>query len=362
MNILLAGDWHSQVHEEPAYRALLSLGHQVSCFAWHGYFSTASTGRPTALWRRLQYKYLLGPCFSRLNADFVRTADTQRPELVFIYRGTHILPASIREIRQRVPGVTVVGYNNDDPFAPDQPRWLWRHFLGCLPEYDAALAYRHHNLPELTRHGAKQVYLLRSWFVPEFNHPVTLSAEESPRFDSDVVFAGHYEDDGRLQLLEQVAKQGFKLKLFGPPGWESAIERSRWLKALAPVRPVWGEDYNKALCGAKVALCFLSRLNRDTYTRRCFEIPATGTLMLSEYSEDLSSLFEEGQEADYFRSAEELITKLHLYLGDDSRRRAVASAGLARVWRDGHDVRSRMATLLDWLAAQNLLKQSHAGQ
>ena len=361
MNILLVGDWHSRVHEEPALRALESLGHRVSRFAWHGYFSSDGAGPVAALWRRFQYKYLLGPRVRRLNADFVAQAVKQQPDLVFIYRGTHILPASLRELRRRLPGVTVVGYNNDDPFAPDQPRWLWRHFLGCLPLYDAALAYRHHNLADFTRHGAKRTYLLRSWFVPEFNHPVQLSGDEIARFGSDVVFAGHFEGDGRLQLLEDVVKQGYKLKLFGPPGWEDPIARSPWLKTLSPVKPVWGEDYNKALCGAKVALCFFSRLNRDTYTRRCFEIPATGTLMLSEHSDDLASLFAEGREADYFRSAGELMAKLRLYLNDDAKRREVAAAGLARVRRDGHDVRSRLAALLHWLTEAGLLKGTHAG-
>lgn len=350
MKILLAGDWHSRVHEEPAFLALRCLGHEVERFAWHAYFATEGRSPISRLGRRLQNKYLLGPQFVRLNADLIAQAAAMQPELIFIYRGTHITPATIRALRRRIPDATIAGYNNDDPFAPLQPRWLWRHFVASLPEYHAALAYRQHNVEEFRRHGAKRVRLLRSWFVPEFNHPVQLSEDDRSRYASDVVFVGHYEDDGRLQMLEELARSGLRLRLFGPPGWDSHVAGSRWLSGFAPVKPVWGEDYNKALCGARLALCFFSKLNRDTYTRRCFEIPAAGTLLLSEYSDDLASLFKEGYEADYFRSPKELLSKVRMYLQDPGRRDAVAAAGLARVHADGHDVKSRLRDVLLWLA------------
>jgi spore maturation protein CgeB len=252
-------------------------------------------------------------------------------------------------IKRAVPSVTCVGYNNDDPFAPGQPSWLWRHFLASLPAYDLVLAYRHHNVTDFLKAGAKQVRLLRSWFVPERNHPVALSAGEQARFGCDVVFVGHYEPDQRLGYLEEVVKQGLSLKLYGPGyDWDPVIARSPWLTHLRPVRLVWGEEYNQALCGAKVALCFFSKLNRDTYTRRCFEIPATGTLMLAEYSDDLASLYREGQEADFFRSKEELVSKLQYYVKDQGRRESVALAGRRRVLADGHDVLSRMKDVLRW--------------
>ena len=346
----MAGDWHSRVHEEPAFLALKNLGHEVGRFAWHGYFTADDRSLLSNLSRRLQNKYLWGPRFARLNADLIEQAATMQPELIFVYRGTHITPATIRTLRNRIPGVVIAGYNNDDPFAPRQPRWLWRHFVACLPEYDAALAYRQHNLTDFSRHGARRIRLLRSWFVPEFNHPAQLSESDHSRFASEVVFVGHYEDDGRLQMLEELVKNNMALRLFGPPGWDAHVLRSQWLSDLAPVKPVWGEDYNKALCGARIALCFFSKLNRDTYTRRCFEIPAAGTLLLSEYSDDLASLFKEGHEADYFRSPEELLAKVRLNLQDSARRDAVAAAGLARVHADGHDVKSRMRDMLHWLA------------
>jgi hypothetical protein len=364
LKILLAGDWHSELHEEAVCRAFTALGHPVYRFPWHAYFTprgglTASLAAVERVIRKFQNRYLVGPLISRLNGDLVLAARQARPDLVFVYRGTHVTPATLRRIRAAAPGVTIVGYNNDDPFGPGQPHSLWRHFMACLPVYDAVLAYRHHNLEEFLRHGARRVHLLRSWFMPERNHPVTLSDEERERFACDVVFVGHYEDDGRLECLEEVARRGFSLRLFGPGyDWDPVLAKSHWLGAQRPMRPVWGEDYNKALCGARVALCFFSRLNRDTYTRRCFEIPATGTLMLSEYSDDAASLFATGREADFFRDKHELAAKLGSYLADDALRGSVAAAGMKRVWADGHDVTSRMRDLLEWIAAMRAERAS----
>ncbi len=364
MKILIAGDWRSELHEQPVFQALLNLGHDVHRFAWHTYFDASGrAGRLRPLFARLQNKYLFGPLVRRLNVELLQQSAFIAPELLFIYRGTHICAATIRAIRSRLPGVIIVGYNNDDPFAPDQPRWLWRHFFACLKEYDVALAYRQHNLEDFRRHGARRTYLLRSWFVPQRNHPVVTPEREKEAFNSEVVFVGHYENDGRLELLEAVVGAGHRLRLFGPGyDWDPVLAGSKALRDLRPVKLVWGEDYNKALCGSKVALCFFSRLNRDTYTRRCFEIPATGTMMLSEYSSDLASMFAEGREAEFFRSKEEMLSKLHLYLEDDSLRRSVAEGGMARVHADGHDVQSRMSNFLNWLHASSTEKSGrHAG-
>jgi spore maturation protein CgeB len=211
------------------------------------------------------------------------------------------------------------------------------------------LAYRHHNVTDFIRAGAKRVRLLRSWFVPERNHPVTLSREDQERFGCDVAFVGHNEPDERVEYLEEVVRQGFSLRLYGPGyDWDPVISKSSWLRHLTPVRLVWGEEYNKALCGAKVTLCFLSKLNRDTYTRRCFEIPATKTFLMAEYSDDLASIYKEGAEAEFFRSKQELVTKLRTYIDNAEWRASVALAGYDRVIADSHDVVSRMRQVLEW--------------
>jgi spore maturation protein CgeB len=351
MKVLVVGDWHSELHEHAISESLIKLGHEIIRFQWHGYFKT--DGNSTIFHRLLlkaQNKYLYGPVLSKINCDLIKLTKTEKPDAVFIYRGTHIFPETLRTLRHCCPDTVLVGYNNDDPFSPRYPRWVWRHYLGGVPVYDLVLAYRQHNIVELRKVGAKRTELLRSWFIPERNYPLQLSEKEYASFGCDVVFVGHYEDDGRLQYLEEVVRRGWKLRMFGPGyEWDSVLSKSSLLAGLAPVRLVWGEEYNRALCGARVALCFFSKLNRDSYTRRCFEIPACKTVLMSEYSDDLASLYEADQEAIFFTGVSEMGDKLDALLDKPESCRAIAARGLLRVWEGRHDVVSRMEDVLGWI-------------
>lgn len=346
MKILVVGDGHSKIHEVAVTRALEEMGHAVRSYYWQG---RLASGNPLLrLFRKAQNKFIVGPAVGRINRDLLAAAREFEPEFVFVYRGTHIRRRTVERLRA-LPGRPVVaGYNNDDPFAPGHPGYLWRTFLRAVPAYDIVYAYRHHNLPQFEAAGARRVGLLRSWYLPWMNRPVELGPAERAEFESDVVFIGHFEDDGRAACLEEIVRRGWRLRLFGPPEtWRQAVAASRELSSLPPVRMVWGDDYNRALCGAKLALCFLSKLNRDTYTRRCFEIPATGTLLLSEYTDDLAGLFAEGSEALYFRDPGELMAAVERCLGDDGERRAIARAGQAKVAAAGHDIHARLRRVLE---------------
>jgi len=349
MRVLVVGDWHSHLHEEAVYQALKQLGHEVNKFSWHQYFeSSGIIGQILGPYLKAQNKYMLGPVVNKLNRDLVNQVELQQPEMVFIYRGTHIYPSTLSKLGKVVPNAVLVGYNNDDPFAPDYPKWKWRHFLSSIQKYDLLLAYRHHNLEDFKQAGANRVELLRSWFISERNFPVELTAEEKRLFACDVVFVGHYEDDGRLEYLEEIVRNGWSLRIFGPGyEWDDVLRRSNILKQYAPVRLVWGNDYNLALCGASIALCFLSKLNRDTYTRRCFEIPASKTVLVSEYSDDLSCLFTDDKEAVFFSDLKQMRDRIEVLLADKLKMKNIAEAGYKRVIDDGHDNVSRMKYVMN---------------
>lgn len=350
MKLLLAGDWHSELHEKVLSEALKALGHQVVDFKWHKYFTTEGLGWLARASLRAQNKFLNGPQVKKLNQDLLNLISENGFDAVFVYRGSHLYPETLARAKALSPDAIFIGYNNDDPFSNAYPFWLWRHFVKSIPLYDLVLAYRKVNVHEFRRSGAKRVELFRSWYVPSRNRPVDLTDSERQDFGCDVVFVGHLENDGRLECIDRLVAAGIDMRLFGPPyEWVAPLRRAGMEHLASKVKLVWGKDYNLALAGAKIALCFLSKMNRDTYTRRCFEIPASGTLLLAERTPDLETLFTEGVEAVFFDSEEDLINKVESLLLDPSVIERISQAGLARVERDKHDVVSRAELLLSWI-------------
>ena len=355
LKIILVGDWHSELHEAPVEKSIKSLGHKVVCFKWYKYFQSLDGRRN--IFQKFQNKYLFGPTIRKINNDLINFVSSEKPCTLFIYRGTHIYPKTLKEIKKRNPNILIVGYNNDDPFSSSYPKWVWRHFVKSLTHYDIMFAYRHKNLKEFREAGARNVYLLRPWFIPERNHPAPEGSQSHLGFKCDVTFIGHYEDDGRLEVLEEVVKRGWKLKLYGPGyEWDDVIGRSHYLKHLAPVSLVWGKEYNDALCNTKIALCFLSKINNDTYTRRCFEIPACGTVLMSERTSDLLDLYSEDEEAVFFEGLHDFGKKLDRFLANPEQLNKIGKNGLRRVWQDGHDIETRMKFLISKIENEKKVK------
>lgn len=344
MKVLLAGGYRYSIYEEACAGALESLGTEVARFSWSRHFAGLA-GRVEQrlvlpLWRTLQFE-----------RDLLAEAALSRPDVVWVWRGTQVRPQLLRRLKQET-GALLVCHNNDDPFSPHYDRLAgplrpnpWRLFLRSIPEYDIHFAFRPANIAEYHAHGARQVELLPPYFVRGLHRPVDLSDAEREQYGCDLVFVGHYEDDGRAACLRALAERGHRLRLFGS-GWPAAAVREIYGDD-RPVRPALGEDYVKALCGARLCLSFLSRLNRDTYTRRSFEIPACGQAMVSERTPDLQALFREGEEAAYFSGPEELVEAAAGLLADDAKRRAMGRAARRRCQEQGFDAHGRMRRWLE---------------
>ncbi len=343
MKILLAGTYAYEMYEEACVQALQNLGHSVTRFSWTKYFESL-TGR-------CERKYALaGPYTRQLNRQLLACVLRERPEVLFVWRGTNILPDTLERIR-REAGTFLVSFNNDDPFnslhGSLHLRRQWTLFTRTIPYYDLHFVYRPVNVEDFKSAGARRVEILPPYFIPLRDRPVQLTDDERQHYGCDFVFVGHYEPDGRWESLMDLCRRGFSVKLFGT-GWERVIKKNG-MREFGNVYPVRNDDYAKALCGAKVALAFFSKLNRDVYTRRTFEIPATGTAMLSEYSREAAELYAEGKEALFFRSPDELLKKAQWLMEHDNERRELADAGRMRCMMSGYDVVSRMRQMMNAL-------------
>ena len=185
------------------------------------------------------------------------------------------------------------------------------------------------------------------YFLPWQNEPIELNTQDKNKYNCDIVFIGHYEPDLRVDYLKALVNLGIKVKLFGSnKQWTKKVLGKNLYQYFHPINHAEGEDYNKALNGAKICLAFLSKLNRDTYTRRCFEIPASRSLMLAERTESLQNLYKEDYEACYFSNIDELLLKVKWLLSNVKLRNDIALNGYNRVHNDKHDVKNRALELI----------------
>lgn len=349
MKILVVADGiGEEIYDQAFYNAFQNLGHEVHRFTWKEHFHhyqytnryETDGNKLKSLYYRMQNKFITGPVTAKINRDLIKLCREIHPDLVFIYRGTHIYASTVCHIRKT--GSQVFGYNNDDPFSSQYPSYFWRHYKKSIPFYDHIFSYRWKNIDDYGKIDYHKTSMLRSYYLKDKNFYLP-----SPHtaYACDIIFIGHFEDDGRDEAIKMLLNEGVNLKLYGT-GWEKSRLHNFFVQRFGPIKPLYHEEYNKALNSAKIALVFLSKLNNDTYTRRCFEIPATQTMMMAEYTADLATLFEEGKEADFFRDHQELLKKIKTYLKDEALIKQIGISGFERLLREGHEVTDRASDVV----------------
>ena len=140
-----------------------------------------------------------------------------------------------------------------------------------------------------------------------------------------------------------LASNAIPVKIRGP-FWEQASRNHPEIQ-IYPGELV-GNEYTKTICATKINLCFLRKVNRDLQTTRSVEIPACGSFMLAERSEEHSALFEEDKEAAFFSSNEELLEKVRFYLEHDEQRDKIALAGRRRCIKSGYSNHERLESMI----------------
>jgi hypothetical protein len=246
----------------------------------------------------------------------------------------------LRWVARAHPRVISISVHPDDVAKRNN---VTKAYLRSIPLYDVHFTYRAPNLDDLRARGARVA--LRTWFAfdSRIHRPVAVSENDRSRLGGQVGFIGAYERK-RAKAMIELAKAGVPMRVWGIGRWrQPGVVRS---KIMLEPRPVWGEEYAKAICSFDINLGFLRVYNRDQHTQRSFEIPACAGFMLAERTDEHMALFEEGKEAEFFGSIEELIDKARFYLGQAQAREKIGRAGRERCLRSGYDNESRLREML----------------
>jgi spore maturation protein CgeB len=310
---------------------LEALGHDVSVISFWDYLRWNPS---------LEFKIVSRTLWSlatvRFNRVIIESALSHRFDWIWVDRGIHLFPETTRVLRET--GNFLVHHLTDDFLNPRH--WMfYRYFKKSIPDYCAHLTSNCFNVRELKDYGAAEAIQTYLGFDHDFCRPEGGAPRTRQEFASDVVFVGFWRDHIDNHILPLINK-GIAVKTWGTR-WRKSPNR-RLLEGSAAFRPATNEEYPHILASAKIALCFLAHENRNTSTGRSFEIPAVGTFMLGERTDEHAEFFKEGKEAEFFDSPEELVDKTLYYLAHDEDRNRIARAGHERAMTSGYSYYDRI--------------------
>lgn len=354
MEILVVGEGLWPWYEEACHEGFIENGHSSHLVTWADQFwtedSTSGLKSRRSKISGFQDRLKLGPILQNINQLILRQVELKRPDVIFFNNCRHVFPSTVQKLRTGKSRPLLIHYTNDNPFSKRASYGRWRLLRKGVAFYDKHFVFRPANLQDFTRAGAKSVHLLPPYWFPRMSQNFRLE-RSAGAFTWDVAFGGHYEADGRREVLETLAKSGLTVRVTGG-GWQGVLEESSSpLLQFGSVEPSIGHEYNALIGLSKISLCFFSSLNEDVYTRRNFEIPATGGAMLSQHSDEITRFFSPETEATYFQTLEDIPNKVEELLSSESEREAMAARATERLHRDRHTNKDRMARVLEEIGA-----------
>jgi spore maturation protein CgeB len=358
MKILFLGEIAAGQTSSMRMRALQRLGHDVA-----GVNTTQPWLRATWIRRQLQRHVQRGSIVQEINEDVIRAARHFQPDLVWAEKQEFLRSDTIADLRKN--GARLVHFTPDPYFSLAWKRTrLMDEAIGCFDVLVYCKAYEREDYAAL---GKASVYMPLG-YCDETHRPLP---SQDPQWHCEIGFLGGWEPR-RERYLHAVAASGAQLKIWGGywdflSDGELTLRRLVILRQLAGNEPfrfhqdhllthahqggeIYGEDYARALSGARIGIGFLRQVCPDQHTTRSFEIPACGSLLIADRTAEHQAFFEEGREAEFFGCVEELLEKITFYRGNETARQRVAGAGRERCERSRYAYVNRLQGALSEIA------------
>lgn len=316
--------------------ALSDLGHQIiqidSCPIARSFAANTVSRVQRKLFRQISDPVL--------DQTIIKTVKKQEADILWIEKGLSISPQTLIGAKEIQRSIKIVGFSPDDMMNKNNQS---KHFLKGLPFYDMYITTKSFGVDEIKKLGCKRVEFMSNGFDPALHRPIRLSEYERTKLGGPIGFIGTAECQ-RAESISFLAKNELNVKVWGDH-WDKWKKRTKGNFDVAG-HSQYGELYVKIICSFDINLCFLRKCNRDLQTTRSVEIPACGSFMLAERTDEHLALFDEGKEAEFFSSDEELLDKANYYLLNPDKRKKIAMAGRERCLRSGYSYGDRLKELL----------------
>lgn len=161
----------------------------------------------------------------------------------------------------------------------------------------------------------------------------------------DVTFVGNFHQvhSSRVSFLESVCYRIPQTRV-----WGESVER---LSPDSPIRrcyvgQAWGREMYQILAESKMTLNHHGDIPPYANNLRLFEATGVGTLLITDWKENLPEMFEPGKEVVVYRSVDECVELIKYHLEHPVEREGIARAGQQRTLMD-HTYYRRMQEFVD---------------
>ncbi len=331
-------------------RALERLGHRVL-----GVNTVEPWRRASWLKRQLQRRLHRGSVVEAINGSVLSAAREFRPEVVWADKQEFLRIETIQELRTL--GARLVHFTPDPYFFLS---WKRTPLMDeAIRAFDVLVYCKCYERADYEALGKQLVYMPLG-YCDEVHRPLPSG---DARWNCNMGFLGGWEPR-REAMLAPLAAARLNLKIWGSywdhlrdgrwtlrrkiimnqlaGGQPYRIHRDEILAACLQGDEVYGDDYARALTGSGIGLGFLRKVCPDQHTTRTFEIPACGSMLLADRTPEHLEFFEEGKEAEFFSSGEELLDKARFYSVNTEARERIAKSGYQRGVTAGYSYLARL--------------------
>ena len=318
--VVIGESWHGSSCTGLA-RGFRAGGHAVELIGLDTFVPTVDRSLAARALRRALAPF----CRAQYNRRMLAAVHRLRPDLVVVYKGTAVAPATLADFRRRgvwlchvMPDIRVEGHWSLDPR-------IFGYFDHVFTTKSFGVAYFRE------RHGVRNVSFLPHGFDPHVHRPL------APVPSRPVSFIGSPSPRKEAYLRRLADAVGWEnLDVWGE-GWGGV--RAGVLRRSVHGAGVYGDFYAAAVSGSRINLGLQHEggpgyPSGDLTTERTFLIPACGGFLLHERTGELADYYEEGRECACFGSPDELVEKVSWYLRHDDERVRIARAGHRRCVRE----------------------------
>jgi spore maturation protein CgeB len=280
-----------------------------------------------------------------INEDLLAFIKGKFYDAIVVFKGMEIFPETLPLLRKHTN--VLANFNGDHPYDFYFPGSGNKNVSEGIKHYDIYFSYARSIVERLQQESNKAAYQIPFGFDASIYQP---NANSAPAFQSDFLFIGAY-DPQRANYLNKLDSS--QVKIYGDEKWSSRNQKYPTILKAYQNKSLFGKEYQLALKNASGIINLLREQNlvEKSHNMRTFEVPGSGGVLLSQRTDEQQEFFEDGKEAIFFDSMEELKSKIKFLAASPATIQQIKSAAYIRSIKSGYSYDDRSRQMLQYLEA-----------